>query len=456
MTCRMSNRKSLDAVVSGAEAASLATIPHLPPTLQLINFLETVPSADDVAADSSSAEPHRFETHPLGHLERQLRESLSLHLHDGTTVALAVSVQSDGQEQSDEPFRKIGAGACGAVFARDGEALAIKLAKRGNEDALRKDFRMHERIADQFDKWNFTAVKIPRCQFFAPRDEPTYLNQHPKLIEVADEVCYLPASALVSERIIPFGTPTRSSLIYKYCDSRLKEMALADDANRDCLVRVYLGSVQDKSDATFFSLRNFKMHLNQMAELQLDVEAMARRIAAAMAIMHWGAKTSARDVEFVLGCSLKNIPPENSPETSPELSGTESQRLPHPTDASPPLSAPHEEASSCLITDLWLLDFNQVDPIPMDEDGVQKAVEAARVNDPYFPKPLQASRIEKEAWNAFVSSYITASDVILEESGARELLALPRMFIRGLIESQRRKHQRLEQERLHLNRISRV
>jgi hypothetical protein len=44
------------------------------------------------------------------------------------------------------------------------------------------------------------------------------------------------------------------------------------------LVRVYLGSVQGKASQAFFSLRNFKLHLNQMLDLGLDVEAIARRM----------------------------------------------------------------------------------------------------------------------------------------------------------------------------------
>ena len=53
-------------------------------------------------------------------------------------------------------------------------------------------------------------------------------------------------------------------------------------------------------------------------------------------------------------------------------------------------------------TKLWVLDFDQVRPITMDKAGVAQAVEAARLNDPYLPKPMQATVDEKETWNAFV------------------------------------------------------
>ncbi|PHH92287.1 hypothetical protein CDD83_8101 [Cordyceps sp. RAO-2017] len=38
-------------------------------------------------------------------------------------------------------------------------------------------------------------------------------------------------------------------------------------------------------------------------------------------------------------------------------------------------------------TELWVLDFNQVKPISLDEAGVAQAVNAAKVNDPYMPRP---------------------------------------------------------------------
>lgn len=53
-------------------------------------------------------------------------------------------------------------------------------------------------------------------------------------------------------------------------------------------------------------------------------------------------------------------------------------------------------------TKLWVLDFDKVQPITMDKAGVAKAVEAARLNDPYLPKPMQATADERETWNVFV------------------------------------------------------
>ncbi|EHK23828.1 uncharacterized protein TRIVIDRAFT_45409 [Trichoderma virens Gv29-8] len=299
----------------------------------------------------------------------------------------------------ENPFRKIGAGACGAVFAQEARPLAIKLAKTDDQMALENEYHKHELIEQQFRKWGFTEVRIPDCFLFIPREDEgsLHFSQRPDLVAAAKAVCHLPTSALVTQRIDPLCKRARTLLIDKYCLPRIKEAAHGDASNRDCLVRVYLGSLEGKGERLFFSLRNIKMHLNQMVDLQLYVNTMASRMGVAMALMHWAAETDARDVEFVLGS--------------------------HPERAAPTLRS----------TELWVLDFNQVQSITMDEVGVAKAVEAVWVNDPYLPRPLGDSQFEKQAWNAFVSNYIMAADIILRE-GKGHLLRLPRMFIRGLIE----------------------
>lgn len=377
-----SNRRHLN-TSSGAYPASPVLEKEMLASLHLYSLLDAV-------VDSSTSNQ---EVCGLASRELELHRMLSLQSRIPTTSSEAQ--HHAAQSQSEIPFRKIGAGACGAIFAQDGKSIVMKLAKTDDELSLWNDYRRHTRIANQFRKWGFTEVRVPECYYFVPKDDPRYFGQRPQLVEAAKEVCNLPTSALVTERIWPLPKDIRTLLIDKYCAPRIKEAAFSDAANKDCLVRVYLGSLQGKSGGLFFSLRNFKMHLNQMVDLQLDVKAMAGRMGIAMAIIHWAAGTDGRDVEFVLGSSRT--------------------------------------------TNLWLLDFNQVQSITMDEAGVAKAIEAVRINDPYLPRPRGTSRIEKQAWNAFAVNYISAADAILGEGNDQQLLALPRMFIRGLIELQERK-----------------
>lgn len=366
--------------------------------------------------------------HNLATTELELHRMLSLRSQISTT-------SSDAQRHAaasdhEECYRKIGAGACGAIFGLDGKSIVYKLAK-ADEQSLWNDFQMHKLVAEKFCKWKYTDVKVPVCHYFVPKDEPLYFEQNPKLVEAAKEICNLPTSALITERILPLPKPTRTLLIEKYCPPQTKQAALSAVANKDCLVRIYLGSLKGRQ-GRFFSLRNFKLHLEHMVELQLDVKEMAGKMATAMAIMHWAAKTDARDIEFVLGSSLK---------AAVEMSAEDALSLPRPVYTGPP-SRNHEDFFIRTI-DLWLLDFNQVRPITMDEAGVAMAVEAIKLNDPYIPKPLQESEIQKQIWNEFVEQYLTsAHDILREEANYLEIALLPTMFISGLIGLERNKQEK--------------
>jgi len=423
-----SNRRRLNrSSESSARLASPTFEYDLATNLQLFNFLDSVAQVD--ASASSSSVPGSAVSFSED-ADHELNRMLSLHREVSTTSS-AAEYHAAAQIRGDESFTKIGAGACGAVFAQDGRSLVVKLAK-AEDQVLWNDYIMHASIAKHFSTYDIDEVKIPACYYFVPKHDPQYFDQRPGLLEAAEQVCNLPTSALVTERILALPQATRTLLIEKYCAPRNKQKAMADPANKDCLVRTYLGSSQGKSRRMFFSLRNFKMHLNQMVEIQLDVKEMARRMAIAMAIMHWAAKTDARDVEFVLGSSTKKFTLVLDPD--------ELRRLEPLTYTGP--SSRRDEDFFRRTTELWVLDFNQVRPITLDETGVAQAVEAARINDPYLPKPLQESLIEKQLWNAFVVSYLEASDTILQDGEyGQDALGLPRKFLLGLIESQRKKQQ---------------
>ncbi|KAK1252201.1 hypothetical protein MKX08_003388 [Trichoderma sp. CBMAI-0020] len=327
------------------------------------------------------------------------------------------------------PYEKIGAGTCGTIFAQEGQPFVVKVAKT-DSNTLWNDFGMHASIADQFRIWNVVEVKIPACYYFVPKKHP-YFDDNPSLAQAAKQVCNTPKSALVSERIFPLPLKTRNLLIDKFCSEKAKNAARNDPANRDCLVRVYLGSMHGLI-GRYFSLRNFRLHLNQMEKLKMDAKLIAGRIATALAVMHWAAKTDARDVEFVLASSSDKI--------SERFIGLEVRSLEEPVYTGPPSNI-HDDFFT-RTTDLWVLDFNQVQPITMDEAGVAKAVDAYKFNEPYFPRPLRESRIEKVVWNEFVEQYLGAAHMIIREEADTKLLPLPGKFISGLIALERHKQQR--------------
>lgn len=212
---------------------------------------------------------------------------------------------------------------------------------------------------------------------------------------------------------MPLPQSTRELLIDKYCLGN-KDAAKAHESNKDCLVRLYLGSLGHRSSSRMFSLRNYKLHLQQMVDLQLDVEGFARNMGEALAVIHWAAKKDGRDIEFVLGSSPGPYTPDG------EDTGLS------------------QDGNFCIrTTEMFLLDFNQVQSITMDQDGVDKAVKAAMINDPYLPKPLQETAIEKRIWYAFMGSYLVKSEEILGKESE-----LPFMFCESLTEAERQRQEK--------------
>ncbi|KAK3328718.1 xylose isomerase-like protein [Apodospora peruviana] len=234
----------------------------------------------------------------------------------------------------------------------------------------------HITVAAQFRKSKVDGLCTPECyDFVRKEDVATFFGclGWPGLIETAIPVCNLPTHALISQRIQPLPQSTQNLLIDKFCENPcLKDVGLNDPANDDCLVRLYLGSMNGTT-TRFFSLRNFKLHLNQMLDLRLDVDVMASRMGPTLVVMHWGAKIDARDVEFVLGTST-----ERTYHMQPKSTDI---KLDEPLTTARPLLWRR--------TSMWVLDFNQVRRITMDDAGVELAVEAVKLNDPYFPKPLR-------------------------------------------------------------------
>ncbi|OTA54281.1 hypothetical protein K449DRAFT_389287 [Hypoxylon sp. EC38] len=268
---------------------------------------------------------------------------------------------------------------------------------------------MHRLSFEKLRLYN-TGVKVPECYYFIPKGDSEFFDKHRALCEAARDVCHLPTNVLAFERIIPLPQDTRRLLIEKYCAPRIKPQAFSDPANKDCLVRVYLGSPEAGGRGMFFSLRNFKLHLKQMIELQLEVEAMASQMAETLAVMHWAARTDARDVEFVLGSSTMKLP--LAAKSYSELIEME------PCSFTGPKSRTHEDFFHRK-TELWLLDFNQVRNITMDEEGVAQAVEATSINDPYFPKPFQGGMMARNLWDRFVKRYLSMASDILKDEDSR-------------------------------------
>ncbi len=242
--------------------------------------------------------------------------------------------------------------------------------------------------------YSYPHFNVPRCYaFIGPGDREWWrLN----LLRFPDG--YTPCNTLQSECIPPMPQSTRDFLIDTFCRADLVKVIKASDANRDCLIRPYLGRRRFSPDrqAISFSLRNLPLHIDQMELLGLgdDVNMYAKTMADALSMMHWYVQIDANDVEFVL--------------------------------------APPRQDESVWIENvlgahvMWLLDFDCCKPMAMDGEGVQQAVDAFLKNDPYYPRPGQP------LWQCFRETYLHVSSRIIAQGGDRDREELPLLFIQRI------------------------
>ncbi|PVH77401.1 hypothetical protein DL98DRAFT_550626 [Cadophora sp. DSE1049] len=323
-----------------------------------------------------------------------LKKMLSVRSVVSTSSSFAMRNQEASSDPSLQQFSEIGQGNCGHVFSQLGTAQVVKRAREDGPEspALWNDFLMHKKVEQGFEVGNsagLPTVHIPRPILYISRNDKTWWDNN--AYRFPNDV-QLPSNLLMSERILPLPKVIRDALIQLYCPEHLRSAQLVEPKNKDCLVRVYLGKNSEVRQLSqrppmFFSLRNFKLHLNQMKDLGLDVATFATTMANALAILHWQVKIDAADVEFVLGSApteshvrapshaeLKKMDPDSSTYV---IGGglTFHQRVVH----------------------LWLLDFNQCKEIEMNDMGVAAAVEAFALNDRYYPRPS----VDKNLWRVF-------------------------------------------------------
>jgi hypothetical protein len=318
------------------------------------------------------------------------------------------------------PFRRIGAGFCGSVWATPDDVHAFKREDGGPGRSLSNDFQMHKRILESLDqlvgvKKTASApsfrIQVPRCYRLIKAEDQEWWDQN--LRHFPDS--YSPCKVLHSERIPPMPRGIREFLIDQYCPVILIPDIKTSDANTDCLIRPYLGRRRlnnskrtRPSRFSAFSLRNFPLHVDQMEQLGVATEAYAEIMAETLAMMHWHGKIDANDVEFALAPPRLGAAPSNLP------SG---------------ILGDHE---------MWLLDFDCCRSMSMDQNGVNQAVAAFFRNDPFYPRP----GAQQHLWEAFREQYLQVSSKIIRSTQNSDAVdartPLPGLFI-GQIETEQLK-----------------
>jgi hypothetical protein len=294
--------------------------------------------------------------------------------------------------QSSGQYRCIGKGFCGSIWTPGGsQSTVIKREDGGPGRSVTNDYNMH--------------LQLPQSALKHPPSMPLSIPQCHKLIESTDtwwESClpqfppgYSACRGILAERIPKVPRSISDKIVDLFCagNAQLSDFVKGNADDDACLIRPYLGRRRrhrqegaSKSRFQRFSLRNVPLHIDQMEGLGLDVKSYAETMAEALALMHWGAKIDANDVEFVL--------------------------------APPRVGAPSSTFHSDYLGahSMWILDFDCCRPIQVDEAGVEQACVAFYKNDPFYPRPGTGEAADEELWTVFKRMFLESSQRILGEA----------------------------------------
>ncbi|KAK5734360.1 hypothetical protein LTR17_009024 [Elasticomyces elasticus] len=362
-----------------------------------------------------------------------------------------------------KPYVHIGAGTCGTVFALPGSPDALKVAL---DDAwavtLHREHGILSRINHEFPDIAVICgidLHVPQLRGYIDKHN-FWWTRHQSWLPSG-----MRQDVLQMERIMPLPKSVRELLIDKYCPEVVKEVAHQAPANRECLVRVYIGrrKAPRLRPSKMFNMRNYGLCLDQMEELGIDPMPLVVTMAKATAFMHWRLKSDARDIEFVLGCGRKKLDGET---VARNLAGrgstlSEEETSLKPTESSAPartnsasrrdVPAPFSDHAVQEFQDptiaLWMLDFNQVRVIEDPMVRIEQAVEAFLINDPYYPKPLPEDPADEALWTLFRDAYLEISITLLgleEDQTIKEpnWRKCPELFINRLIDGRKKRLER--------------
>lgn len=319
-------------------------------------------------------------------------------------------------------FRCIGRGSCGTVWEVPGTETAFKTSSGTgpNAGALAVDYHLTMNAFGHFLGHQhqlesiFPGLTMPRV----PRPKKIFGKESTWLAEnsgkfPASDVPKAAVDIIEMQRILPLPAPTRTALIDHFFDPHVRGEAHDDPENKDCLVRLYLGSRRPPEGAQLDSLRNFQLYCDMAVELGLDVAVLARALAASLAVLHWAVNTDAMDVEWVLAsAAASEVIEEFDPHVSRNLPNFKKR-----------------------VTHVWVLDFDKAREVDVtDKKGcISMLLSGAAGNDPYFPRPEESGA---EAYAEFKATYLKASAVVIdrlkwqiEKKAWNDLKVLPGLFI---------------------------
>lgn len=331
-----------------------------------------------------------------------------------------------GTRKSSTCLERIGMGFCGSVWAEHvpelvpdeaetnaASTIAMKRGDGGPGRSLTNEYQVHKRILQKLGVETLhMPFSIPSCYAFLDEKANHWSEILPRL-PARSTAC----NAIISEKISPMPRAVRRILAEKYFRGSKEKIdaIMADVKNHHCLVRPYLGRRRHRQtqDArprqhTFFSLRNFPLHIDQIEELGLAIEEYAECMADALAFLHWRVGIDANDVEFVLAAPRSSSDTDNGPTTF--------------------------DSGALGRHSIWVLDFDCCGDLPLDESGVDIAARAFWRNDPYYPRPGSAHPADERLWVLFRTRFLETSQLML--SGNDSTTArLPEMLMDRIVET---------------------
>ncbi|KAF4451365.1 calcineurin-like phosphoesterase [Fusarium austroafricanum] len=330
-----------------------------------------------------------------------------------TSADMATGVSRDLTTAfSEKGLLRIGTGCCGSVWAdadssNNDTPSCIKREDGNPHRSISNEYNIHQLVIQSVQYYPQYArnFRIPLCRGFLDQDDQKSWSLVLPRLPPGSKPC----NALLSEKVQPVSEQVRKLLVNKFARGTDLDAIANDGKNEHCLIRPYLGRRKkvwgDTNRNTFFSLRNFPLHLERMIELELDVESYAKVMAEGLAFLHWVVRIDANDVEFVLARSRST-----SHSQSPFV---------------PDILGPHS---------MWIIDFDCCDPISLDEKGVASAAECFWWNDPYYPRP--GSDNDPKLWSVFREHFLQVSSEILKDK-EQSVQQLPNLLMNVIEEGSR-------------------
>jgi len=287
---------------------------------------------------------------------------------------------------NDSKYRCIGGGCCGSVWALENTPWVVKCEDGNRGRSILNDQTMHRKVLAS-DPTSRLPVRIPASFQILETDDNWW----------ADHLARFPSDrtackAYSQERIPAVPLDIRELLITQYCPEAIQATTRVSDVNEDCLIRIYTGKRRREGGQppSFFNLRNYGLHIEQIQQLGLDARTIVKALAHTLAHCYWRAHVDLNDVEFVLA-----PPTELLCSSTPtfKIQGTQQELV------------------------IWMLDYDCVRDMLMTREGVQQAVKAFYQNDAYFPRPHFFGHIKEDVdlWTMFKAEFLRASSEFLNK-----------------------------------------